>query len=104
MTPIARSTGSVWGVVDGTFYSPAFPCRCHNPKPYGIVAADFNGDGKTDIAVMIDNNSTSTWELLIYLGNGDGTFTAGGAYLTGETNVQVVAGDFNGDGIPDQLP
>jgi hypothetical protein len=85
---------------DGTF-TPQALMPLTQPQPYGIVAADFNGDGIADIAVMIDNNSTSTWELMIFLGNGDGTFTAGGTFPTGETNVQVVEGDFNGDGIPD---
>jgi hypothetical protein len=54
-----------------------------------VVAADFNGDGKPDIAV---NNGA------ILLNNGDGTFHLG-------TNVglqgAIAAGDFNGDGKQD---
>jgi hypothetical protein len=60
--------------------------------PKGVVAGDFNHDGKTDLAV------TGYWfnDVTIYLGAGDGTFIAGqdipvGAYPTG-----IVAGNFTG--------
>jgi hypothetical protein len=69
--------------------------------PTGLATADFNGDGKPDLAV-----GTATG-VSILLGNGDagGTFTAPQTYLTGlTTNTQVrwvAVGDFNNDHKPD---
>jgi hypothetical protein len=71
---------------------------------YSIVA-DFNGDGKLDMA-GIDQGSyffESPYSASIVLGNGDGTFSGGSVIATGNTNndlfaYQVVAGDFNDDG------
>lgn len=57
-----------------------------------IVFGDFNGDHKTDVAVL--NGA----EIIVLLGNGDGTFqsTALTSVLAGTTSS--VVGDFNGDG------
>jgi hypothetical protein len=66
-------------------------------NPYGVVAADFNGDGKVDLAVA--NNGASTVSVLI--GNGDGTFQAAVDYATGTSPFAVTTGDFNGDGVVD---
>ena len=45
-----------------------------NTTASSVVVADFNGDGKLDVAVQPSNNTA----LFVYLGNGDGTFTPGG--------------------------
>jgi len=58
-----------------------------------VSIGDFNRDGKTDIALSYD-------ELIIMLGNGDGTFTEYAAY-SNSGGDDVVSGDFNGDGIID---
>ncbi|MHB1960166.1 MAG: FG-GAP repeat domain-containing protein [Acidobacteriaceae bacterium] len=60
-----------------------------------IVAADFNGDGKLDLAVTNSTDNT----LSILLGNGDGTFTPTPSRpVTGVTPFGLAVGDFNGDG------
>ncbi|MGA7221073.1 MAG: choice-of-anchor D domain-containing protein [Candidatus Sulfotelmatobacter sp.] len=62
--------------------------------PRGIIVADFNGDGKPDIAVT--NRGSNT--ISVMLGNGDGTFGAAQGYATGADPTAVAVGDFNGDG------
>jgi uncharacterized protein (TIGR03437 family) len=78
---------------DGTFKSAV-------TYPAGINAlheavADFNGDGKLDIAVAADSGSVT-----VLLGNGDGTFSAGSTITAplGQNPAAVIAADFNGDG------
>jgi len=64
-------------------------------SPAGVVVADFNGDGKLDIAVA---NSGSA-NVSILLGNGDGTFQAAVNFDAGMANPASLAmGDFNHDG------
>jgi hypothetical protein len=68
-----------------------------------IVAGDFNGDGKTDLAVLFTNPADTTCAsggyLGILLGNGDGTFTAlPASACVGINPVSIVVADFNGDG------
>ena len=65
--------------------------------PVSIVVADFNGDGKPDIATA--NRDASTVSILI--NNGDGTFQKHVDYATGKSPAQVVVGDFNNDGTAD---
>ncbi len=70
------------------------------------VAADFNGDGKLDLAISDENSFlTSTYggqDITIYLGNGDGTFAAapGGPIYLPYAGAMAVA-DFNADGQVD---
>ncbi|MEW1632766.1 FG-GAP-like repeat-containing protein [Streptomyces sp. NPDC093801] len=64
------------------------------------VLADFNGDGKADLAA-VDKNGT----LQVYRGRAEGTFeptpTAVGTPGVWKTVQRVFAGDFNGDGKRD---
>lgn len=58
-------------------------------ESFGIVAGDFNHDGKLDVAVI-------GAYLSVLLGNGDGTFQAAVNYTGIGESISV--GDFNGDG------
>jgi hypothetical protein len=62
-----------------------------------MAAADFNGDGKLDLAVEGDNGYVS-----ILLGHGDGTFAAPKTYAVGQYDRGGLAvGDFFGNGRQD---
>ena len=64
--------------------------------PIGVVVADFNADGKLDLAL---GSQTSPGELYVLLGNGDGTFANPVTYGTGGQYPQwLAAADMNGDG------
>jgi hypothetical protein len=64
--------------------------------PSSLVAADFNGDGKLDLA-FVNGNST----VGVLLGNGDGTFAAEMDFAVPSGAVSLATGDLNGDGRPD---
>src|SRR5260370_15927173 len=65
----------------------------------GVAVADFNGDGRQDIAVS--NFSSGT--LSVGLGNGNGTFAPalGSPFAVGNSAGAVTAADFNNDGLQD---
>src|SRR6267143_1106878 len=62
--------------------------------PVAVAAADFNADGKIDLAVT----ESGADQVLILLGNGKGGFTATGSFFVGANPNAIVAGDFNADG------
>lgn len=69
-----------------------------NAAPVNVVTADFNHDGKLDLAVA----KTSDNSVYISLGNGDGTFRAPLRFAVGEViEGGLRVGDFNNDGNPD---
>jgi uncharacterized protein (TIGR03437 family) len=62
-----------------------------------IVTADFNSDGRLDLAVSnVINNSVS-----VALGRGDGTFLPGVEFPCGRSPQGIAAADFTGDGLLD---
>src|SRR5262245_10242960 len=60
--------------------------------PYAIAHADFNGDGRLDLAVA--NNSSNTVSIL--LGTEGGNFVLSNNFDVGNSPTSVAVGDFNG--------
>jgi uncharacterized delta-60 repeat protein len=69
----------------------------------GVVVADFNGDGKSDIAVANWNNGN----VVIFKNQGTGgsiinsSFVIAATISVGATPTDIAVGDLNGDGLPD---
>jgi len=88
------------GSGDGTFGTPMgfetgyLPCA--------MATADFNADGRADLAVANYGHTPDyigTFSVLA--GNGDGTFGVRRDYDTGANPIAIAAADLNGDGHPD---
>jgi len=77
---------------DGTFQSPI---DTPVTNLIGIAAGDLNGDGKADLIVVTYDNSGSSFT--IYLSNGDGTFAKGATYVD-PSYLGVTLADVNQDG------
>src|SRR5438067_5212358 len=100
VTTSSGAFGSAVGVLmgngDGTFqpyldYPTAY-------GPYSVAVADFNGDGKADLATA--NYASGGFSVSVLMGNGDGSFQPHMDYGTGGSR-SIVASDFNADGKPD---
>ena len=60
-----------------------------------VVVGDFNSDGKSDLAITNGSN------LLVFSGNGDGTFSAPASYPMLPNAAMVRSSDLNSDGKAD---
>jgi hypothetical protein len=94
---------------DGTFKAPVTITNAPNPDvngsdPVPCTVADFNKDGKLDVACL-GETSASQAQIGISLGNGDGTFAAPVILNAGGGDAirssGIAAADFNGDGNVD---
>ena len=68
--------------------------------PVRMEVGDFNGDGKQDL-ITANIGTGLAGNLTLLLGNGDGTFQAPIAIAAGTLPVDLVVGDWNGDGTLD---
>jgi hypothetical protein len=95
---------------DGTFQpaqtllpgvKPDFPGSL--VQPMAIKVADFNGDGRQDLATANRRPSDPPIEsgVSILLGRGDGTFEPAQEFATENGTTSLVVADFNNDGRPD---
>ncbi len=89
---------------DGTFTNVSDQAGILKRVGYGlgVAVADINGDGRPDIYVSNDIQPND----VLYVNNGDGTFTDQAARLLKHTSfagMGVDIADFNNDGLPDIL-
>jgi hypothetical protein len=92
--------GILLGNGDGTFGTAKIYTA--GTSEQSIAAADINGDGKVDIVLpALDGHFND--EVLVYLGNGDGTFRTPSTLAASQPNSNVIVGDFNGDGKQDLI-
>ena len=82
---------------DGTFNAATDVTVGNAPK--SIITGDFNIDGKADLVTANGTGGVGGYSVL--LGNGGGGFTVTTTALAFEPWRQVVAADFNGNGVPD---
>jgi hypothetical protein len=83
---------------DGTFTTPTVNAPS-GVELSALAVADFNGDGKLDLALTTSEDSV--W---ILLGNGDGTFTAASTFddpATEDGVLSITACGFYGNGVSD---
>jgi hypothetical protein len=94
---IPNNIAVLLGNGDGTFQ----PEKIFQPPSVlfvaNVVLADFNHDGRLDLAVG-GGQLTGTD---VYLGNGDGTFTYKGHFNGGRQSADMAVADFNNDGNRD---
>src|SRR5436190_1682110 len=106
---ITGTSGALVSAVAASIYvtSPPVQSPCPSFSPFSAyysgnqnfagAAGDFNGDGKSALAVA--NNGTANVSILLGLGNG--TFQPAVNYSTGSGPFWVIVADFDGDGHQD---
>ncbi len=95
----------LFGNGDGSFQAPAtYPAGAY--EPLSLVLGDFDGDGKTDIALVSQSVSGSNTNgiVSVLLGNGNGTFQPAVSCNPGASgSIALAAADVNHDGKPDLM-
>ena len=96
----AASVTILLGQGDGTFVNAGAVAT--GTRPDALVTGDFNGDGRLDLAVA-DRNSADPGhgDVMILLGQGDGTFLSAGAMEVNGLPTALAAADFDENGTLD---
>ena len=87
---ITAAQSILFGNGDGTFQ--ASPAVLPPGGDFAAVSGDFNGDGKSDMAVTSSDGS-----LYIYLADATGSLSLAHTYAISANNGGLQTGDFNGD-------
>jgi len=91
----SASLSILTGNGDGTFKTPLTVATTDGP--WAVVTSDVNNDAKLDLLVATPGYSQSENQMVVLLGNGDGTFKTGVGYSVGSDPLGIVVGDFNSD-------
>src|SRR2546428_4593651 len=83
------------GYGDGTL-APQNPLVTSN-NPQSVVAADFNRDGKDDLAITF----TGRGDIAIFISNDEGSFGQPTVYSQATSGATLEEGDFTKDGLVD---
>jgi len=98
LTASSSTVAVLLGIGDGSFQPPVeYPMT---GRPIQVSVADFNGDGKPDLAVLRGTSFSVTF----LLGDGKGSFQSADVadgFLVPTYPSSMTVADFNGDGKPD---
>ncbi len=87
-SPVAQSIRILSGTASGTFSdSQDFTTGPATSLGGDVVVADFNGDGKPDIATLLYDTNARTTSLIIYTNTQSGTITPCPAPTAANTNI-----------------
>jgi len=90
-------SGFVWQftslVEDGSGFYTLLTAYAAANGPNSVIIADFNDDGKLDLAVTNENSNNVS----VLLGNGDGSFGSASNFSAGATPYAICSGNFDGD-------
>ena len=96
---IRKVSAFCWGKATVHFSRRLLSPWASGTSPWALAVADFNGDGKADLAVT---DASNAGVVRILLGNGDGTFNVEDMQTeVGMDPEGIAVGDFNHDGVPD---
>ncbi len=100
---LSSSVSILLGAGNGSFSAATnFNMGNTSDSPTSLLARDFNGDGKLDLAVANTSSSLNDSNVSILLGTGTGSFGTPTRFVVdsfwGGYLHSVAAGDFNGDG------
>jgi trimeric autotransporter adhesin len=108
VTDVQSSLTVLLGNGDCTFQQPTTSVATGGVGAEALVAADFNGDGALDLALIEETDSNAVaYSIAVLLGDGHGGFGIPSLTLLAGTPAQTVeaesmtVADFNQDGIPD---
>ncbi|TDN37256.1 hypothetical protein E4631_25160 [Hymenobacter sp. UV11] len=99
--PVSNTAGVLLGTGTGSFGAATTFSNGAGSYPVSIAVADVNGDGKPDLLMANQSNSTAG----VLLGTGTGSFGAATIFSTGADSYPngIAVADVNGDGKPDLL-
>jgi hypothetical protein len=100
VSTVDGTLGVLLGTGNGTF-QPVVTYDTGGVAADAVAVADVNGDGKLDLLVANCECQTTSGDIGVLLGNGDGTFQPVSTYKAGPHPWSMAVADLNGDGTPD---